>query len=93
LLIGVGFVSKKEKLLLRLLSVPRDFTFDEVKTLLNALGYRESNAGKTSGSAVRFIGKNNHIIRLHKPHPGPVLKSYLIGMIIDELKKEGFIDE
>jgi len=30
-------------------------------------------------------------IKLHKPHPGNLLKQYLIGLIIYELKKEGLI--
>jgi len=83
-------MSKREKLLKRLLSKPKDFTFDELKTLLSSLGYEENNAGKTSGSAKRFINEKKHIIRLHKPHPSPILKTYVINMLIDELKKEGF---
>ncbi|MCL2838005.1 MAG: type II toxin-antitoxin system HicA family toxin [Oscillospiraceae bacterium] len=86
-------MSKNQKLLKRLLSKPKDFTFDELKTLLSSLGYREHNAGKTSGSAVRFINERKHTIRIHKPHPSPILKNYLINMLIDELKKEGFVNE
>ena len=86
-------MSQKDKLYQRFLSKPKDFTFDELKKLLASFGYSEINSGKTSGSAVRFIGKNQHIIRLHKPHPSPIIKGYLLTMIIDALKKEGFIDE
>lgn len=50
-----SIMTKKEKLKDRLLSYPSDFTWDEVKKLLLSFGYRESNAGKTSGSRVRFI--------------------------------------
>ena len=86
-------MSKNEKLLKRLLSKPKDFTFDELKSLLLSLGYKENNAGKTSGSAIRFFNEKKHIIRLHKPHPSPILKGYVIDMVIKELQKEGFIDE
>ena len=48
-------MSKKDKLLKRLKSKPSDFTYDELKTLLNYLGFVENNKGKTSGSAVKYI--------------------------------------
>ena len=35
-------MSKKEKLKKRLLSKPRDFTFDEMETLLLSLGFEKS---------------------------------------------------
>ena len=40
-------MTKKDKLLERFLSIPKDFTFDELKTLLRSLGYLEDNKGKT----------------------------------------------
>lgn len=86
-------MSKKEKLLSKLLSKPKDFTYDELKALLGFCGYNENNVGKTSGSAVRFVKDKNHIIRLHKPHPGNIVKSYIIKLVIEELFKEGFINE
>jgi len=86
-------MAKSEKLLKRLLSSPKDFTFDELDTLLSGFGFKLSNAGGTSGSAVRFINKKtSQIIRLHKPHPSPVIKQYVIKLIIDELKKGGYIN-
>jgi hypothetical protein len=86
-------MAKSEKLLKRLLSSPKDFTFDELDTLLSGFGFKLSNAGSTSGSAVRFINKNtDQIIRLHKPHPSPVIKQYMIKLIIDELKKGGYLN-
>ena len=82
-------MSKKEKLLERLLTKPKDFSYDELKSLLSGLGYSEINKGKTSGSRVAFVNKtNSHIIRLHKPHPKNILKVYQIELIIEELQKE-----
>lgn len=48
-------MGKKEKLIAKLKSNPKDFTFDEMKTLLEALGFVMSNKGKTSGSRVKFM--------------------------------------
>ncbi len=36
-------LGKKEKLIAKLKSNPKDFTFDEMKTLLEALGFVMSN--------------------------------------------------
>ena len=80
-------MSRLEKLLVRLLTLPRDFTYSELKTLLVSFGYEEVQG---AGSRVCFKNKT-HKIKLHKPHPGNILKQYQLVFIIDELKKEGFI--
>ena len=60
-------MTKKNKLLERFLSVPKDFTYDELKTLLRSLGYEESNLGKTSGSRVEFYNEiNYHKFKINK---------------------------
>lgn len=80
-------MSKFDKLKERLLTEPKDFTYDELKTLLSGMGYSESNKGKTSGSRVAFLNPvTNHIIRIHKPHPKNIIKQYALRFIIDELK-------
>jgi hypothetical protein len=80
-------MSKIEKLTIRLLSSPKDFTYSELKTVLKYLGYNEIQG---AGSRVCFQSKT-HKIKLHKPHPGNVLKQYQIALIIDELKKKGLL--
>jgi len=85
----VSIMTKRDKLKERLLSYPSDFTWDELRKLLLSYGYRESNVGKTSGSRVRFISDNYSPIILHKPHPKPVIKMYMLKQVIDQLKKEG----
>ncbi len=85
-------MTKIDKLIERLLSIPKDFTYTELCKILNNFGYIEVTKGKTSGSRVMFIhDKAETPIRLHKPHPKPVLKEYVIKQVIDELKKENFI--
>ena len=80
-------MSKAEKLLVLLLSQPKDFTYTELKTALTSLGYIEEQG---AGSRVCFKSKT-HKIKLHKPHPGNILKQYQISLIVEELKKEGLI--
>ena len=80
-------MSKKDKLLKRLKSKPLDFTYDELKTLLNYLGFYENNKGRTSGSRVEFIREGHKKIQLHKPHPRNVLKPYQIEILLNELEE------
>lgn len=85
-------MSKKDKLIKRLKSKPSDFTYEELKTLLNYFEFFEYNKGKTSGSAVKFHNyKFNREILLHKPHPENILKEYQIKQIINILEKMGVI--
>ena len=79
-------MSKEEELINRLLMKPKDFSYKELRRLLTHLGYSENQGGKTSGSRVSFYNsETNHIIRLHKPHPGNELKQYQIEQLIEEL--------
>ncbi len=85
-------MSKIDKLIQRLKSNPKDFSYDELKKLLLHFGYEEVKSGKTSGSRVAFYKSDTqHIIRLHKSHPKPVLKSYQIQMLIKELTEQNLI--
>ncbi len=84
-------MSKKDKLIEKLKSKPKDFTYDELKTLLNYLGFYEYNKGKTSGSRVKFLNANDVKIVLHKPHPSNILKPYQIKDAIEILEKGGLI--
>lgn len=59
----------KEKLLERLKSLPKDFTFDEAERLLNLFGYVKSNKGRTSGSRVLFFKDGYIPVFMHRPHP------------------------
>ncbi len=76
----------------RLLQRPGDFEYDEARTLLMRLGYDEERRGRTSGSRVAFVNdETKHIIRLHSPHPGNILKKYQVDLLIEELEKQGVI--
>jgi len=84
-------MSKKEKLISKLLQHPKDFTWNELNSLLNSLGYKEVKTGKAGGSRRRFVHDSAATINLHKPHPKNTLKKYAIDQIIEVLKKEGMI--
>jgi len=85
-------MSKEKKLITRLLSLPKDFTFDELETLLRRLGFERSNKGSTSGSRVAFIKKSTQeIIRIHKPHPGNELGMGTLKDVVTFLKDNGYI--
>ena len=85
-------MSKYEKLRDRFLRKPRDFTYGELVSLLGHFGYSEHKVGKTAGSRKAFIHiETQHVIRLHKPHPGTELRMYQINEIIEELKKNGLL--
>lgn len=80
-------MSKIDKLISRLLSYPRDFTYNELKTLLLSFGYKEIQG---AGSRVCF-SKEDHKIKLHKPHPDNKLKRYQVDLIVYELTNKGLI--
>lgn len=75
-------MSKLEKEIERLKSKPKDYTYEEMKNLLNKLGFYEYNKGKTSGSRVEFKDINNQKIIMHKPHPNNVIKEYQIKSVL-----------
>lgn len=84
-------MGKKDKLIMRLKAKPKDFTFDEVESLLAYFGYARSDKGKTSGSRVLFKSNEHPPIMLHKPHPGNELKAYQIKQLLSLLEQEGLI--
>jgi len=81
-------MSKNNKLVNKLLSKSKDLTWDELVNILSSYGFNEINAGKTSGSARKFINENKTPINIHKPHPKNIIKEYVIKLVINTLKKE-----
>jgi predicted RNA binding protein YcfA (HicA-like mRNA interferase family) len=84
-------MGRKEKLLARLQSRHRDFTWDELTSLLKILGYEQKKSGKTGGSRRRFVHPTAPAITLHRPHPTGIVKMYVINDILEFLKKEEII--
>jgi len=83
-------MSKKEKLIAKLKSRPKDFSFSQAKTLLEMCGYTTLTSGKTGGSRIGFV-KGQKVFRMHKPHPRNELYAYQIKELLDELEQEGLL--
>ena len=83
----VMVMSRKEKLIERFKTQPKDFTFNELTTLLSGLGFVICNKGKTSGSRVKFHNLNTKTaFILHKPHKtGEPVNEATMKEILDNL--------
>ncbi|GGH21566.1 type II toxin-antitoxin system HicA family toxin [Mucilaginibacter phyllosphaerae] len=86
-------MSIQDKLISRLLSVPKDFTWDELCKIVAFFGYEELTGGKTGGSRRRFVDSKKEVITLHKPHPGNIVKAYALKQVIAHLKEKGHIQD
>ncbi len=84
-------MSRKEKLIKRLMGRPRDLTWEELSGVLKCLGYREWKKGKTGGSRRRFVHDSAPPVSLHKPHPKNIVKLYVIRELIEFLEREGLL--
>ena len=83
-------MSRKDKLVERLLKKPKDFTFDEMQSLLSCFGYELKQGG--TGSGVKFIkARSNEVINFHKPHPSGILKRYVLDQVVEKLRKDGLL--
>ena len=82
----------KNKLKERFKRLPKDFTFEETVTLLESMGYQKHNKGKTSGSRIRFKNEATGMyIDLHRPHPGSIMKEWMMKEIYRHLKNNQLI--
>lgn len=77
-------MSKIEKLRSRFYQKLKDFTWDEMRTLLDGYAYNQIE-GK--GSRVLFRNETlGHSIKLYKPHLGKIIKGYIMSYVSKELK-------
>lgn len=78
-------MSKSKKLRERLDTLPRDFTWDELVTLLAQYGFKVING---AGSKRKFANDNGRLVSFHCPHPGSIVKLYVlkdVKSLLDEL--------
>ena len=85
-------VSRSAKLLQRFYRKPKDFSYGELRRLLNSFGYAETSSGRSGGSRVAYIHPDTRdVIRLHRPHPTNIMKSYQLELIEEHLKEKGYL--
>jgi predicted RNA binding protein YcfA (HicA-like mRNA interferase family) len=84
-------MGQRDKLVSRFKAKPTDFTWDELVRVLESLGYREAAAGRTGGSRRRFVHPTAAAISLHRPHPGSIVKLYVVKDLLRVLTEEGLI--
>lgn len=80
-------MSTKDKLIERFKKLPKDFTFDELTSVMTHLGFKITNKGATSGSRIGFI-KGTLLIKMHKPHPQNIVGYKTLKEIQAFLNKE-----
>lgn len=80
----------KDKLIERFKMQPSDFTWNELVRLFGMFGYEISNKGKTSGSRVIFR-KGESAYTAHKPHPGSIVKTYVMKQVYEFLNNNKLI--
>jgi len=79
-------MTKKDKLIERFLSQPKDFTYDELVRLFKLFDFQEYKKGRTSGSRVSFINDEKDLsYNAHKPHPDNSIKGYVMKQVLDFL--------
>jgi len=77
-------MTKKDKLIDRFFSCPKDFTWRELQQVLVHFGYTEH----PSGRGVKFINdETQHVICLHPPHPGNIVKRVYLKNVANTLKE------
>ena len=85
-------MGQKEKLIEKLKSKSKTFTFEDAESLLRYFNYHRSNKGKTSGSRVVFVSEEHKTkILLHKPHPRKELLEYQVIQLIEQLRQEDLL--
>ena len=84
-------MSRKEKLIAKFLEQPKDFTWDELRRLVKSFGFLEMKSGKTGGSRRKFSNSDGLILSFHKPHPGNIVKMYVLKDLKEFLIREGYL--
>lgn len=87
-------MNKRDKLLKRFNSQPKDFTFEELTALFTHCGFRLNSKGATFGSRVEFFNEALELSYItHKPHPTNIVKGYMMKQAKDFLVRNGLMDK
>ena len=84
-------MGRRDKAIERFSKLPKDFTYREMKTLLERCGYLLDET--RAGSCVAFTyPEDGDIIMFHRPHGGDDnIKGYVMKQVFDKLKRRGLI--
>ena len=86
-------MSKKQKSLEKFLRVPtpKDFSWDELVTLMKQLGFDLDESG--GGSHKHFVlrADSDKVIDTYRPHPNGILYSWQIKEIVGRLRAWGLL--
>ena len=84
-------MSRFEKLRAKFRACRGPYPWSDFITLITAMGYEKTVAGKTGGSRRKFIHPSSgHIISCHEPHDGEMGRS-LVRELQEKLKAEGLL--
>jgi hypothetical protein len=79
-------LSRLQKAIDRLLAKPSDYTWDELLSLMTALGYELRTSG---GSSRKFFDPvTQALFFMHEPHPSKILKAYQVRAVIQFLHQQ-----
>jgi hypothetical protein len=82
-------MSRREKRIERLKELPSDFTWDELCKVLDDLEYEKISG---AGSRCKFYCSiSGDILSLHRPHPGKIVKRYMLKQVYEHLRDHGKI--
>ncbi len=85
-------MGKKDALTERFLSMPKDLEQREMDALIAQNGCVRNNRGKTSGSAVQYVHQETkRVFAYHRPHPGSIIKPYILKAAKQFLRDIGVI--
>ena len=80
-------MSKTDKQLQRLLTLPKDFSWEQLVAVMQKHHF-ELRSG--SGSSRKLIHKTTQTVcHLHEPHPNNIMKPYALKIAINALKQSG----
>ena len=85
-------MNKKEKLVKRFRTLPKDFTFEEVEALFWWLWFHVGEQRfhvRLTRKVLNKKDQNTYI--MHKPHPNNIIKGYMLRDILNYLLNNGYI--
>lgn len=82
-------MGRKEKLKAKLDNIPKNFTWDELVTLMSQYGFKLLKASRGSGRKF-YNEKFERLVLFHEPHPENTLKKYVleeVKQLLDEISQ------